>query len=129
MKTFFYLIFLSTSQNPFHYSHSEDFPLFSEAQIISPLLQKATPLLGFKTKGQGQAGWEEEDGRGQTEKKGDTQRGRKGDRRNGKGRVACGEWGGRDNETRQENVENGVIQRRNVCSMCFMCWRVIMRRT
>ena len=57
MKTIFLLFFFtSTSQNPFHYSHSEDFPLFSEPQIISLLLQKASPLLGFKTKGRGQVG-------------------------------------------------------------------------
>jgi len=59
------------------------------------LLQKATPLLGFKTKGQGQAVWEEEDGKGQKEKKGDTQSER--------GRVR--EWGreGRGKKKKQRD--------------------------
>lgn len=61
-------------KTPFHYSHSKDFPLFCEPQIISPLLQKATLLLGFKTKGQGQAGREEGGDTGQKEKKGNTQK-------------------------------------------------------
>lgn len=77
--------------------------MFSEPQIISPLLQKATPLLGFKTKGQGQEGWEEGGNRGQKEKKGDTQRKRERMRqweREGSGKGA--------RETRQENAEKGV---------------------
>lgn len=45
------------------------------------------------------------------------------------GQSVCVVEGGEGNETRQENVENGVIQRNNVCTMCLMCWGVIMRGT
>lgn len=55
------------------------FPFVLGGTNYFPQLQKATPLLGFKTKGPGQAGWEEEDGGGQKEKKGDTHRDRKGE--------------------------------------------------
>lgn len=105
--------FSSTSHNPFHYSHSKDFPLFSEPQIISPLLQKATPLLGFKTKGQGQAGGREGGGRGQKEKKGDTQRRRAREKR-GMGQAGRGGM-------RQKNAEKGVSQSRSVY-LVFVCF-------
>lgn len=114
----------SASQNPFHYSHSKDFPLFSEPQIISLLLQKATPLLGFKTKGQGQVGWREGGSRGQTEKKEDTQRKR--------GRKRAWEREGKSREKCQiEKTEKCrvVSVREWLCSQCVcMCWREIMRR-
>lgn len=59
MKTVFHPHQKKEKKIPFYYSHSEDFPLFSEPQIISLSLQKATPQLGFRTKGQGQVGWRE----------------------------------------------------------------------
>lgn len=38
------------------------------------------------------------------------------------GQSVCVVEGGEGNETRWENLENHVIQRNNVCTMCFMCW-------
>lgn len=59
MKTVFHPHRKKEKKIPFYYSHGGDFPLFSEPQIISLSLQKATPQLGFRTKGQGQVGWRE----------------------------------------------------------------------
>lgn len=70
-----YFVFRFFFFHPCHFSHSSDFPLFSGLLIISLLLQKATPLLGFKTKGWGQEGGAGGRGsRGQKEKKAHTPR-------------------------------------------------------
>lgn len=97
-------------KNPFHYSRSEDFPLFSETQIISLLLQKATPLLGFKTKGRGAGGvqgrgWQRTDGeeRRYTEKKREMKKGGQSDKK-----------GQRERE--RDKAERDVSHRNSVCA-------------
>lgn len=123
-----YFVFRFFFFHPCHFSHSSDFPLFSGLLIISLLLQKATPLLGFKTKGWGQEGGAGGRGsRGQKEKKAHTPRKKGKDKDGGDREGEAGAKRERKKWEKQagERQRKGVSRSKSVRATCLFVRQVI----